>query len=101
MNLVSHPLTLVELVEHALNLYEQSVIEVEHLATTVRYVSEVLGHKSIAKEISSNPRKAVRYALKLIEMYCTPRGSMKGTIHVYLSLDDLANMVRELTEEGA
>lgn len=92
-----HPATLVELVEHALDLYERSEIEIEQLATLVRYVSRYLGHNDIADDVVRYPRRAVRYALKLIDMYF--RGSERSPVYVAISTDELLKMLKKLVEE--
>lgn len=96
-----HPLTFVEAVERALEMYENSEIEVEHLAVVVRYVSRLLGHQELAREVEEKPRRAVRCALKLIEMYATPRATGTAPVYVSLSTEDLLRLLRRLLGEGA
>lgn len=95
-----HPVVWVEVVEHALHLYESGEIEVEHLATVVYYVSRILGLPNVSDEVRKNPRKAVRHAVKIVDNYLK-MGNTKGSpVIASITFNELVEILRKAVEEN-
>ncbi|MEM1876695.1 MAG: hypothetical protein QXH21_07940, partial [Ignisphaera sp.] len=88
-----HPLVWVEVIEHALQLYECGEIEVEHLATVVRYVAKILGLLNVSDDVKRNPRRAVRHAVRIVDNYLKLGKTQIAPVIVSITLNDLVEMV--------
>jgi len=95
-----HPVAWVEVVEHALHMYESGEIEVEHLATVVYYVSRILGLIDVSEEVRKNPRKAVRHAVRIVDNYLK-LGNVKGApVIASITFNELVEILRKTVEEN-
>ncbi|MEM4787881.1 MAG: hypothetical protein QXV28_07880 [Ignisphaera sp.] len=94
-----HPIVWIEVVDHALHLYEIGEIEVKQLATVVYYVSKILGLSNISKEVKKNPRKAVRHAIKIIDNYLKADNTRELPVMVSITFNKLVETLRRDAEE--
>ncbi|MEM1560571.1 MAG: hypothetical protein QXK54_04445 [Ignisphaera sp.] len=94
---MEHPLRWIEIIEHSLNLYENGVIELEHLAIIVCYVSRVLGLDDVSEEVKKNHRKAVRHAIRIIDNYLKSSNKRLPVV-TSITIDELAKILMNIIE---